>query len=145
MRKFFWIGIAGAGFLLLVTAAQAGSVSNFYGEWKISEIAGYSDISSGDAGAAKDLGKLLIITSTSIMLPADLCNNHPLTQDLVNVNTFLRDQWQTSRSALNLAGFKLGKTAFHMDASCADALIIDQNDLLMTSGTGAVYVVKRQR
>ena len=126
------------------SAAQAAQVSDFFGSWKVTRIAGYGDVSSGDKEAQKGVGKPVVISSDSIQMPAYLCDKHPVTYQVESVDAVLASGWETTRNGLELGKFKLGKRAGHIDAVCADALVLDRNDLLMTSGAGAFYLVHRQ-
>ena len=136
----------GLAILLLGTgsAAHAAQLSDFFGTWKVTRIAGYGNVSSGDMEAQKGVGEPVVISANSIRMPAYLCNKHPVTYQVENVDAVLASGWETTRNGLELGKFKLGERAGHIDAVCADALVLDRNDLLMTSGAGAFYIVHRQ-
>lgn len=59
--------------------AWAAQLSDFFGIWKITKIAGYGDVSSGPKYAKQGLGKTVTISTDSVLLPSDPCDRHPLT------------------------------------------------------------------
>ena len=140
-----------AGAIALACALSAGSasarvtqLSDFFGSWKITRIAGYGDVSSGPEYAKQGLGKTVTISTDSVLLPSDPCDRHTLTFEMADVDAVLASGWEATRQDLDLGHFKLGKRAGRLHSGCADALVLDRNDLLMTSGEGAFYIVRRQ-
>ena len=126
------------------SAVHATQVSDFFGTWRVTRIAGYGDVSSGEKEAQKGVGKSVVISADSIGMPAYLCDKHRVTYQVEDVDAVLASDWEATRKDLELGKFKLGRTAGHIEADCADGLVLDRNDLLMTSGAGAFYIVHRQ-
>ena len=128
----------------LGSVAHAAQVSDFFGTWRVVRVAGYGDVSSGDKEAQKGVGKSVVISADSIRMPAYLCDKHPVTYQVEDVDAVLASGWEATRKDLDLGRFKLGRRAGHIEATCADGLVLDRDDLLMTSGAGAFYLVRRQ-
>lgn len=63
---------------------------------------------------------------------------------MADVDTVLASGWEATRQDLDLGRFKLGERAGRIHSGCVDALVLDRNDLLMTSGEGAFYIVHHQ-
>ncbi len=124
--------------------AWSTQLSDFFGTWKIKKIAGYGDVSSGPKYAEKNLGRTATITASSVLLPGVPCELNPLTYKVADVDAVLANGWEATRLDLSLGRFKLGKQAGYIYSGCADALVLDRNDLLMPSGEGAFYIVHRQ-
>ena len=125
-------------------SAWAAQLADFFGTWKITKIAGYGDVSSGPKYARQGLGKTVTISTDSVLLPADPCDRHSLTYEIADVDAVLASGWEVSRQDLNLGKFKLDKRAGRIHSGCVDALVLDRNDLLMTSGEGAFYILHRR-
>ena len=123
--------------------AWAAQLSDFFGTWKITKIAGYGDVSSGPKYAKQGLGKTVTISTDSVMLPSDPCDRHALTYEVADVDAVLASGWEATRQDLDLGRFKLGKRAGRIHSGCVDAVVLDRNDLLMTSGEGAFYILHR--
>lgn len=138
-------GCAAVLVLAIAMPAEASAVSRFYGNWRIASIAGFGEISSGQSSARQALGQRVYITANSIILPDDPCTGHPLSYDIIPVDLFLKKSWQMSRSDLKLGSLRLAAAAAHIDAECADALVLDRNHLLISSGAGAYYIVRRTK
>lgn len=125
------------------TPASAAQLSDFFGAWKITKIAGYGDVSSGPKYAKQGLGKTVTISTDSVLLPSDPCDRHHLTYEVADVDAVLASGWQITRQDLGLGRFKLGRRAGRIHSGCVDALVLDRNDLLITSGGGAFYILHR--
>ncbi|NPD68793.1 hypothetical protein HN018_12690 [Lichenicola cladoniae] len=125
-------------------AASAAQLSDYFGHWKVVKIAGYGDASSGQAGADKGLGKSYVISRTSIMMPSGLCDKHEITYDVVTVDGVMSEGWEVTRKDLDLGEFRLGNKAGYINAVCMDGFVLDKNNLLVPSGDGAFYIVRRQ-
>ena len=123
-------------------ASHAADTARFYGHWRLDSIAGYADISEGDTEAKKLLGKPMEIFPNAFTIAGDACNN-PSSVTVIDTDRLLADNWKTTRHDIHLGRFTLGPRAPHMDAGCADALVLDPNELLIDNG-GAVFLASRQ-
>ncbi len=140
--RFYGISIVGL-LAAMRPAAHAEGVSDFFGKWTVTGIAGYADVGSGEGEARKGIGKPVVISAGGIRMPGYLCDKHAVTYQVENVDAVLAGGWEATRQDLDLGHFKLGQQAGHIDAVCADGLVLDHDDLLMTSGSGAFYIVHR--
>ena len=123
-------------------ASHAADTARFYGHWCLDSIAGYADISEGDTEARKLLGKPMQISPNAFTIAGDACNN-PSATTVIDVDSFLANDWKTTRRDLALGRFTLGHRAPHLDAGCADALVLAANELLVDNG-GAFFLASRQ-
>lgn len=130
--------------VVLPLTAHAASVSSYFGNWKVVKIAGYADISVGEEIAKKGLGQTVVISATSIMLPDAPCQGADVKLNVINVDKLLQDDWKATREDIDVAPYRMGKTAHHIDSSCADGIVLDRDHLLMTDA-GAFYVVERDK
>lgn len=138
------LGLAVALVWVAPPPAWSTQLSDFFGAWKIVKIAGYGDVSSGPKYAEKGLGKKVTITADSVLLPGVPCERNPLTYKVADVDAVLASGWEATRLDLDLGRFKLAKQAGYIYSGCADALVLDRNDLLIPSGEGAFYIMHRQ-
>ena len=144
LKTLRFSGISIIGLLAAMTpAAHAEGVSDFFGKWTVTRIAGYGDVGSGEKQARKGIGKPVVISAEGIRMPGYLCDKHAVTYQVESVDAVLAGGWEATRQDLDLGHFKLGQQAGHLDAVCADGLVLDHDDLLMTSGSGAFYIVHR--
>ena len=132
-----------AGLFLTPIAAHAAEAGRFYGTWRIDSIAGYADISEGDAEAKKLIGKTIQIAASSSTIAGELCRN-PTTMESVEVDHLLSDEWKTSRQDIKLGKFKLGNSAQHINSGCAESIVLSRDELLVDNA-GAFYLASRQR
>ena len=123
-------------------ASHAANMGQFYGHWRLDSIAGYADISEGDSEARKLLGKPVEISASAFTIAGDACHN-PSSVTVVDVDHILANDWKTTRRDIALGRFRLGHHAPHIDAGCADALVLDPDELLIDNG-GAVFLASRQ-
>lgn len=137
-----------AALLTLLTsvpvAASAAQLSDYFGNWKVVKVAGYGDVSSGQTEADKGLGKSYVISANSIATPSGLCDKHPITYEIVNVDGVMSEGWEATRKDLNLGKLHLAKRTGYINAVCTNGFVLDKDDLLMSSGDGAFYIVHRQ-
>ena len=124
-------------------ASHAADTARFYGHWRLDSIAGYADISEGDAEAKKLLGKPVDISPGAFAIAGDACNN-PSSLTTIDVDHLLANDWKTTRRDIALGRFRLGRQAPHIDAGCADALVLDPDELLVDNG-GAFFLASRKR
>jgi hypothetical protein len=142
MKPLLLAAILAATLLARATPSHADSLADYLGAWKITHIADYADVSSIESDKA--LGGAVQITSTSIVTPAFTCDKHRITfTSPKNADIVLREAWDIPRSGLSLGPLTLPRTTGYLDATCIDALVLDHNDLLMSSGDGAFYVIHR--
>ena len=143
MKMTAWL-LAAVGLVLLPLTAQASSAAQYFGNWKVAKIAGYSDVSVGEDIAKKGLGTTAVISATSIMLPDFPCDGANVTIDTVNVDTLLKEDWNTRRGDFDIGPYKLGKMAKHIKSSCTDGLVLDKDHLLMPDA-GILYIIERDK
>ena len=122
--------------------SHAADTNKFYGHWRLDLIAGYADISEGDTEAQKLLGKPMEISPSAFTIAGDACNN-PSSTTVIDVDHLLANDWKTTRRDIHLGRFTLGPRAPHINAGCADALVLDPNELLIDNG-GAFFLASRQ-
>lgn len=133
------------GVLTLTSPSHAENLANFYGVWRIRSIAGYAEISAGSDINRNKIGRTVLINHKGVILPGQKCADYTIMLKRVEVDPFMRDSWRTFRADLRVTPFILGKTALNIDSACADALVLDRNHLLMSSGDGAFFLESRER
>lgn len=140
MKRTAFVLVAATVFMPLT--ARASSASRYFGDWKIVKIAGYADISVGDDIAKKSLGQTAVISATSVTLPDDACKGTNVTLKTVQVDGLLREDWKATRDEIDVAPYKVGKTAKFFQSACAGGIVLDSNHLLFADA-GVFYLVER--
>ena len=120
---------------------------DLFGNWKVRKLVGMAPITAGDLEERQPLGRTITISAQQIVEPwrQPACRpRHPALK-LVDTKEELEQNWRVSISDLDLRkGWNKPRMQI-MDVGCADALVLDRNNLVWPSGNGFYYLAIRQR